>query len=125
MLHYTTTLHPYLSFLLMEIKPKSLQQMFNDAQEIQYNIQACKHIQNEDLDVKKCGSEYEKKMVDLNLEERVNDIIFPLEVLNVNNFEKDYIPLTGKESINLTSDSSYDKHEYVEYTRYKKYAEHK
>jgi hypothetical protein len=41
MLHYTTTLHPDLSFLLMEIRPKSLQQMFVDAQEIQHNIQAC------------------------------------------------------------------------------------
>jgi hypothetical protein len=42
MLHYSTTLHPDLSFLLMEIRPKSLQQIFNDAQEIQHNIQACK-----------------------------------------------------------------------------------
>jgi hypothetical protein len=45
MLHYTTTLHPDLSFLLMERRPKSLHQMFNDAQEIQHNIQACKQIQ--------------------------------------------------------------------------------
>jgi hypothetical protein len=42
MLHYTTTLHPDLSFLLIERRPKSLQQMFNDDQEIQHNIQACK-----------------------------------------------------------------------------------
>jgi hypothetical protein len=42
MLHYATTFHPYLSFLLMERMYKSLQQMFNDAQEIQHNIQACK-----------------------------------------------------------------------------------
>jgi hypothetical protein len=47
MLHYTTTLHPDLSFLLMERRPKSLQQMFNDAQEIQHNIQACEQIRNE------------------------------------------------------------------------------
>jgi len=31
MLHYATTLHPDLSFLLMERIPKSLQKMFNDA----------------------------------------------------------------------------------------------
>jgi hypothetical protein len=44
MLHYTTTLHPDLSFLLMERRPESLQKMFNDAQEIQHNIQACEQI---------------------------------------------------------------------------------
>jgi hypothetical protein len=44
MLHYATTFHPDLSFLLMERRSKSLQQMFNDAQEIQHNIQACKQI---------------------------------------------------------------------------------
>jgi hypothetical protein len=42
MLHYATAFHPGLSFLLMERRSKSLQQMFNDAQEIQHNIQACK-----------------------------------------------------------------------------------
>jgi hypothetical protein len=42
MLHYATTFHPDLYFLLMERRSKSLQQMFNDAQEIQHNIQACK-----------------------------------------------------------------------------------
>ena len=41
MLHYATTLHPDFSFLLMEIRPESLQKMFNDAQDIQHNIQAC------------------------------------------------------------------------------------
>jgi hypothetical protein len=35
MLQYATTLHPDLSFLLMEIIPKTLKQIFNDAQEIQ------------------------------------------------------------------------------------------
>ena len=38
MLHYETTLHPDLSFLLMERRPKSLQQMFNDSRDIQHNI---------------------------------------------------------------------------------------
>jgi hypothetical protein len=44
MLQYATTLHPDLAFLLMERRPKTLQQMFNDDQEIQYNILACEHI---------------------------------------------------------------------------------
>jgi hypothetical protein len=52
MFHYTTTLHPDLSFLLMERRPKSLQQKFNDAEDIEHSIQACKHIQNEELDAK-------------------------------------------------------------------------
>jgi hypothetical protein len=37
MLHYATTLQPDLSFLLMERRPKSLEKMFNDAQEIQHS----------------------------------------------------------------------------------------
>jgi len=44
MLQYATTLHPDMAFLLMERRPKTLQQMFNDDQEIQYNILACEHI---------------------------------------------------------------------------------
>jgi len=44
MLYYATTFHPYMSFLLMERRSKSLQLMFNDAQEVQDNIQACKQI---------------------------------------------------------------------------------
>jgi hypothetical protein len=111
MLHYTTTLHPGLSFLLMKRRPKYLQQMFNDAQYIQHNIQACKKILNEELDVKKHDNEYEQKMVDLNLEQRVNDIICPLEFLNDNNFAKDYITLIGRENTNLALDSSHDNHE--------------
>jgi hypothetical protein len=110
MLHYATTLHPDLSFLLMERRPKSLQQMFNDAQEIQHNIQACKQIQNEELDAKEHESEYEQKTVDWNLEQRVNNIICPLEVLNANDFAKDYIPLIEREGANLASDPSHDKH---------------
>jgi hypothetical protein len=41
MLQYATTLHPDLSFLLLERRPETLQQIFNDAQEIQHNILAC------------------------------------------------------------------------------------
>jgi hypothetical protein len=68
MLHYATTFHPEVSFLLMERRPKSLQQMFNDAQEIQHNIQACKQIRNKESNAKEHGSEYEQKIVDWNLE---------------------------------------------------------
>ena len=70
--------------------------MFNDAREIQHNIQACKQIRNEELDAKEHDSEYEQKTVDLNLEKRVNNIIRPLEALNVDDFAKDYIPLIEK-----------------------------
>jgi hypothetical protein len=45
----------------------------------------------------------------LNLEKRVNNIICPLEVLNDNDFAKDYIPLIEKEGVNLAYDPSHDK----------------
>jgi hypothetical protein len=48
------------------------------------------------LDAKECDSEYEQKKVDLNLEQRVNNIICSLEVLNDDDFAKDYIPLIEK-----------------------------
>jgi hypothetical protein len=38
MLHYATVFHLDLYFLMMERRSKSLQQMFNDAHEIQHNI---------------------------------------------------------------------------------------
>jgi hypothetical protein len=44
MVHYVTTFQSNLSFLLMERKSMSLQQMFNNAQEVEDNIQACKQI---------------------------------------------------------------------------------
>jgi hypothetical protein len=46
----------------------------------------------------------------LNLEKRFNNIIGPLEVLNANDFKKDYIPLIEREGTNLASDPSHDKH---------------
>jgi len=46
MLHYTTTFHPDLYFLLMERISKTLQQMFDDAQEVEDNLQACERLQN-------------------------------------------------------------------------------
>jgi hypothetical protein len=35
----------------MERRLETLQQMFNDAQDIQNNILACEHIRSEELDV--------------------------------------------------------------------------
>jgi hypothetical protein len=109
MLHYATTLHIDLSFLLMERKPKSLQQMFNDAQDIQDNIQACKQIQNEELDAKKNKRGYEQKMVDWNLEHIVDHVIGPLEFTNTNDVAKNYVPLVEREGADLVSDPSHDK----------------
>jgi hypothetical protein len=109
MLHYTTTLHPDLSFLLMERRPNSLQQMFNDTHEIQHNIQACKQFLNEELHAKENDNEYEKKTIDLNLEQRVNNIICPLEVFNANDFAKTYIALVERGGADLAYDPSHDK----------------
>jgi hypothetical protein len=109
MLHYATTLHPYFSFLMMERRPKSLQQMFSDAQEIQHNIQACEQIRNKGLDVQEHESEYEQKIVDWNLEHRVDNTIGPLEVFNSNDFAKNHIPLVERGGVDLASDPSHDK----------------
>jgi hypothetical protein len=109
MLHYTTTLHPNLSFLLMERRSESLQQMFNDAQEIQHNIQACEQIWDEDLDAKETNNEYEQKTVDLNLEQRINKSICPLEIFNENDSTKNYIPLFETGGVDLASNPSHDK----------------
>jgi hypothetical protein len=80
------------------------------SQEVEDNIQACKQIRNEELDVKEHDNEYEQIIVDLNLEKRVNNIICSLETLNVDYFAKDYIPLIEKEGSNLVFDPSHDKH---------------
>jgi hypothetical protein len=109
MLHYTTTLHPDLSFLLMERRPKSLQQMFNDAQDIQHIIQACKQIQKEDLDAQEHESEYEQEIVDWNLEHRIDNIMGPLEVSNACDCAKNYIPLVKRRGVVLASEPSHDK----------------
>jgi hypothetical protein len=109
MLHYATTLHPDLSFLLMERIPKSLQQMFNDAQDIQHNIQACKQIQNEGLNAQEHESEYEHKIVDWNNEHTIDNIIGPLEVSNANDFAKNYIPLVERGGVDLAYDPPHDK----------------
>ena len=46
MLHYVTTFQSDLSFLLMERKSMSFYHIFNNAQEVADNIQACKELQN-------------------------------------------------------------------------------
>jgi hypothetical protein len=49
MLHYVTTFQSDLYFLLMERNSMSLQQMFNNAQEVEENLQACQRPQNHNL----------------------------------------------------------------------------
>ena len=104
MLHYATTLHPDLSFLVMERRPKSLQQIFNDAQDIQHNIQACECSLSEGFNIQEYESEYEQEKIDWNLEHRFNNIIASLEVFNAHGFAKDYIPLFEKGGAILTPD---------------------
>jgi hypothetical protein len=94
----------------MERRPETLQQMFNDAQEIQHNILACEQIQSEGLGVPGHENEYEQRTFDWNLEHKIDDIIGPLEVLNVNDFAKDYIPLIEREGTYVVSDPPHDKH---------------
>jgi hypothetical protein len=109
MLHYATTLHPDLYFLLMERRPKYLQQMFNDSQEIRHNIQACEQIRDEELYAKENDNEHEQKTVDLNLEQRTNNSICPLEIFNANDSAENYIPRVERGGVDLTSNPSHDK----------------
>jgi hypothetical protein len=94
----------------MERRPNTLQQMFNDAREIQHNILACEHVRNEGLGAPGCEIEYEQIIVDWNLEHKIDNIISPLEVLNANDFAKDYIPLNEREDTYVVSDPPHDKH---------------
>jgi len=91
MLHYATTLHPHLSFLLMERRSKSLQQMFNDAQKIQHNIQGCEQIRDEEL------------------EKRTDNSICPLEIFKANDSVENYIPRVERGSGDLASNPYHDK----------------
>jgi hypothetical protein len=104
MLHYATTLHPDFSFLLMERRFKSLQKMFNDARQVQHNIQACECSLREGLDIQGYGSEYEQENIEWNFEHRFDNIIASLEVFNAHNFAKDEIPLIEKGDASLTPD---------------------
>jgi hypothetical protein len=62
------------------------------------------------LDAKEHDNEYEQKIVDWHIEQRVDNIIGPLEVSNANDFAKDYIPLIERGGVDLASDPSHDKH---------------
>ena len=92
----------------MERRPKSLQKTFNDAQDIQHNIQACKHIQNEGLNAQEHDSEYEHKIVDWDLDHRINNIIGPLEVSNTNDSTKKYIPHVERGGVDPSHDKKKD-----------------
>jgi hypothetical protein len=49
-------------------------------------------------------SEYEQKIIDWNLEHRIDNIIGPLEVSNANDFAKNYIPLVERGSVDPSHD---------------------
>jgi hypothetical protein len=95
----------------MERRPETLQQMFNDAQEIQDNILACEQIRSERLGVLGHKSEYEKNTIDWNFEHNSDGVIGLLEILNDNNFSEYYIPLIKREGNCVVSDPPHDKNE--------------
>jgi hypothetical protein len=72
----------------MERRSKSLQQMFYDSQDIQYNIQACEQIQNKGPNAQECEREYERKEVDWDPEHRSENTIGPLAVSYANDSAK-------------------------------------
>jgi hypothetical protein len=55
-------------------------------------------------------SEYEHKIVDSNLEHKIDNIIGPVEVLNANDFAKDYIPLIEREGTYVALYPLHDNH---------------
>jgi len=61
------------------------------------------------LNVQGHESENEQKIVDWNLEHRIDNIMGPLEVSNANDFAKNYIPLVERGGVDLASDPSHDK----------------
>ena len=83
--------------------------MFNDAQNIQHNIQACKQIKKEGLDAQEHESEYEQKIVDWSLNHRIDNIMGPLEVSDAYDRAKNYFPLVKRKGVVLSSESSPDK----------------
>jgi hypothetical protein len=112
MLHYTTTLHPDLSFLLMERKPKSLKQMFDDAQDVQHHIQAYEQTRDKELE-----DEYKQEIVDWKLEHKIENIIGSIEFPNTSDLVKNRIPLVGRRGISSVSNPSQSKQE-VDYFMY-------
>ena len=69
---YATTFHPDLSFLLMERRLVTLQQMFSDAQEVEDNFEAygklLDQIGIEELNSEKQESEHKREGVDSHLD---------------------------------------------------------
>jgi hypothetical protein len=61
------------------------------------------------LGVPEHENDYEHRTFDWNLEHKIDAIIGPLEVLNVNDFAKDYIPLTEREGTYVVSNPPHDK----------------
>jgi hypothetical protein len=54
-------------------------------------------------------NEYQQRTFEWNLDHKTDDIIGPLEVLNGNDFTKDYIPLVEREGAYVAFDSPHDK----------------
>jgi hypothetical protein len=60
------------------------------------------------LNVQGHESEYEQKIVDWNLEHRIDNIMGPLEVSNANDFAKNYIPLVERGGVDPFHDEQRD-----------------
>jgi hypothetical protein len=61
------------------------------------------------LDAQEHESEYEQKIVDWNLEHKIDNIMGPLEVSNAYDCAKNSIPLVERRGFVLASDPSHDK----------------
>jgi hypothetical protein len=61
------------------------------------------------LDAQEHESEYEQKIVDWNLEHRIDNIMGALEVSNAYDCAKKYTPLVKGKCVVLTSEPSHDK----------------
>jgi hypothetical protein len=83
--------------------------MFNDDQEVQHNIQACEQIRDEELDAKETYNEYEQKIVNLNIEQKIDKSICPLKIFNANDYAKNYIPLVERGGVDIASNLYHDK----------------
>jgi hypothetical protein len=112
MLHYVTTFQSDLSFLLMERNSMYFQHMFNNAHEVEDNIQACKELQNQILD-EKLKAEKPKTVHNM---KKVDHVISFLEGCHEDVFEKNDDKLEEQANLpsffdtNLAFDPSHDKH---------------
>jgi len=89
--------------------------MFDDAQEVEDNIQACVKFEEqshrEQLDPEERDSKHEKDVANLKPEQRVENMMHFLEVFDVDDFLKNHIPLDKQECVDSTLDLSYDTQE--------------